>query len=268
MDTDTPSVIVTTGPAALKYHSGTDLDKTPRFFEVPWHVRVQYPFVKSLHRWNRKAFIGASEVVAINKFDASITAKTFGRNPRIVYLPVDLDGFKVEQPTPSRITLVNPRDRHNGLDTFLKIADQLPNQEFQIAGTLYDKSLTSEVEDRDNVTHLGWCDNMREVYATTKILTIPSMYQEGGNRIIAEAFASGIPVIGSDLGGIPDYVGDGGIVIEDYTDVDAWTAAVQDLIDDQESYDTYSRQARQRAELFELEGRVDEFESILQSVSS
>jgi glycosyltransferase involved in cell wall biosynthesis len=185
-----------------------------------------------------------------------------------LYIPVPLERFKTDEGKGSKITLVNPRDPNKGLDTFLQIAAALPEESFLIAGSLYDDSYESTIEEMNNVTYLGWCDNMSEVYASTKLLLMPSRYQEGGGRVIIEGFANGIPAIGSDIGGIPDYIGDGGDVIEDYTDPAAWVTAINQYLSDDAYYERMSDNAQQRSELFDQDHIVSRFEEILTEVTA
>jgi len=145
----------------------------------------------------------------------------------------------------------------------LKIAERFPDESFLIAGSLYDNSLEASIEKMDNVTYLGWCDDMSEVYASTKLLLMPSTYQEGGGRVVIEAFANGIPAVGSDIGGIPDYIGDGGDTVENYTDTEAWATTISQYLSDEEYYRKKSDNARERSQLFEQERIVEKFEKIL-----
>src|SRR5262249_21620774 len=57
-------------------------------------------------------------------------------------------------------------------------------------------------------------DDMRTVYCDTRILLVPSQWEdETWGRVVSEAQLSGIPVITSDRGGLPESVGPGGIVL-------------------------------------------------------
>jgi len=260
-----PAVIITTGPAAVRYDSSNDkLDKSPRLFSFSVSKKLQYPFIQNVHSWNKKAFKYAAEIVAVSDFDASITRHTFAQQPEIIFLPVRLQDFEAAEHDPTKVTMVNPRTENKGLDTFLVVAERLPDVEFQIAGSLYDGAMENKIARLDNVTFLGWCDEMREVYRNTKVLLIPSRYEEGGPRIIAEAFVNGIPVIGSDLGGIPDYIGDGGELIADYDSVQPWVEAVERFINNEKYYREKSKTARKRSQLFDIECRIDDFETVLE----
>lgn len=265
-DVGVPAVMVTTGPATVRYDASlTGTDKTPDFQAFSPSKKLQYPFIWDVHRWNRAAFQSADAVVAVSEYDAAITRDTFGVEPTVVYLPVPLDEFEVDDWEPRTVTMVNPRTENKGLDTFLGVARKLPDVEFQVAGSLYDDAVEDEIDRLDNVEWHGWVDDMAAVYRTTKLLLIPSKYEEGGPRVVAEAFVNGIPVLGSPLGGTPDYVGDGGEIVEDYQSVDAWTAAVERFLSDDELYAEASASARERAALFDLDDRIGDVEAVLRS---
>ncbi|MEN8129101.1 MAG: glycosyltransferase [Pseudomonadota bacterium] len=53
----------------------------------------------------------------------------------------------------------------------------------------------------DQVRILGELENVAPIYAKSDVLVLPS-YSEGVPRVIMEAFASGVPVIGTDIYGI------------------------------------------------------------------
>lgn len=76
----------------------------------------------------------------------------------------------------------------------------------------------------------------RDVVSTIRkydVLAVPSQWLETGPMVVMEAFAAGVPVIGSNLGGIAELVRqqvDGLLVKSD--SVSEWTAALQRLADE------------------------------------
>jgi len=62
------------------------------------------------------------------------------------------------------------------------------------------------------------------------VLAVPSQWLETGPRVILEAFAAGVPVVGSNLGGIAELVTDGvnGLLVE-AASVDGWRLAMKRL---------------------------------------
>jgi glycosyltransferase involved in cell wall biosynthesis len=76
-------------------------------------------------------------------------------------------------------------------------------------------------------------ERVRDFFGGIDVLTVPSQWLETGPLVVLEAFAAGIPVIGSDLGGIAELVRherDGLLV--SYDDVAAWTLTMERLVTD------------------------------------
>ena len=71
-------------------------------------------------------------------------------------------------------------------------------------------------------------------YREIDILVLPSLTQDNWKeqfgRVLVEAMASGVAVIGSDSGAIPGVIGDAGLIVPE-SDVPALTRAIQDLKD-------------------------------------
>jgi len=61
------------------------------------------------------------------------------------------------------------------------------------------------------------------------MVVAPSQGMETGPLVVLEAYAAGVPVIGSALGGIADKIADGvdGLLVRPYHSVDAWSAVLQ-----------------------------------------
>jgi glycosyltransferase involved in cell wall biosynthesis len=78
----------------------------------------------------------------------------------------------------------------------------------------------------------GW--QMPDIIRHARALLLPSIWYEAQPRIILEAYASGVPVLASDIGGLPELVADGvtGFIVP-LQDPRAWTSAIGRLLDDE-----------------------------------
>ena len=97
---------------------------------------------------------------------------------------------------------------------------------------------------RDWAKARGWADRVRIMLAkhdevpaylgAMDLLVAPSQttwhWKEQFGRMLIEAFACGVPVIGSDSGEIPYVIGDAGRVVGE-KDVVGWAAAIVELLD-------------------------------------
>ena len=85
---------------------------------------------------------------------------------------------------------------------------------------------------------------MRTIYRETRILLVPSQWEdETWGRVVTEAQFSGIPVVASDRGGLPESTGPGGIVLPHDAPASAWAGAVTALWTDQSQHDRLSKAA-------------------------
>jgi glycosyltransferase involved in cell wall biosynthesis len=64
-----------------------------------------------------------------------------------------------------------------------------------------------------NIERVGLQSDMGPVFAHTRVLLQPSLWHESGARAAIEAMALGIPVVATNRGGIPEVLGEAGIVI-------------------------------------------------------
>ena len=72
-----------------------------------------------------------------------------------------------------------------------------------------------------------------ELLTDFDMLAVPSQWLKNGPLVVLEAFAAGVPVLGSRLGGIAELVRDGvdGLLVQ-YDSIDAWTDILRRLAHD------------------------------------
>jgi glycosyltransferase involved in cell wall biosynthesis/GT2 family glycosyltransferase len=192
---------------------------------------------------------------ANSDFIAGFYEPILNRRPPIVYPAVDADAYRT--PTAREILLfVNPVPA-KGLDMALRLAKARPDIPFEIlenwplAGP--DRAaLIAQIQGLPNLRFRPPVADMREVYAKAKLLLVPSRWQEAWARVVTEAQVSGIPALASRIGGLPESVGSGGILVGPGGGSAEWENALARLWDDPEAYEKYSRAAlaeSRRAEL-------------------
>ena len=79
-------------------------------------------------------------------------------------------------------------------------------------------------------TRRPWTEDLLPYYSAMDMLALPSTGREAFGRVLVEAQSCGIPVLGSNIGGISETmnVGETGLLVEP-GDVDAWASALTDL---------------------------------------
>jgi glycosyltransferase involved in cell wall biosynthesis len=154
------------------------------------------------------------------------------------------------------ITFINPA-KHKGVEIVLKLACLLPERKFLVVGSPPDASPLPKI---DNIARTPWVNDISRVYSRTRVLLVPSIWPEPFGRVCAEAASLGIPCVASRIGGIPEVVGSGGILVEDIENVSEWVKGIETL-DSNAAYTEYSRNARLHANNFSLEETMKSFKS-------
>lgn len=117
-------------------------------------------------------------------------------------------------------------------------------------------SLSEAVENRglaETVTFTGYRDDIPALMASADGLVLPS-YREGTPRVVTEALAAGLPVVATDIAGLPEQVDDGetGYLV-DPGDVDALTDRLRRLVESPERRRRMGDAAQEAVERFDIE---------------
>lgn len=189
-------------------------------------------------------------LVASSHFLARLAERATGRKVQVIYPASDLYFDTAADPA-GFITMINPVGV-KGIDTLLAIAAQLPDERFLLVESwkLGDKALQqlhTQLAALPNVRFQTRVADMREIYRQTRLLLAPSLWEEGFGMVAIEAQSCRIPVIASARGGLVESVGDGGLLIKDYRNVERWLEAIRRVLGDQTTYATLSEQAYQHA---------------------
>jgi glycosyltransferase involved in cell wall biosynthesis len=184
--------------------------------------------------------------IANSEFTARTYYDRFGIPSTVIPPTIDPERYRTAS-TKEHVTFINPYNE-KGFELAVRIAGRCPEIPF-----LFVESWKLEGEHRaevektiaplNNVTLQSRADDMKTVYGRTKILLAPSKWEEAWGRVASEAHCSGIPVVGSRRGGLPEAIGDGGVVLDYDAPLDDWVFAIKQLWSDGEHYDRLSAAA-------------------------
>jgi len=223
---------------------------------LPWHFRLRYRATQQNREAYEMAIRAADLVIANSHFVREVLRHFYGIEAEVVHPPVDLNAYVTDRAPPRRRGVLFVKPQHvKGLPIFLKIAERMPEVPFLVVGRAR-RRVRRKLCRLPNVEYLGWLPDMRVAYQRARVLLGPSIWPEPFGRIFVEAGANGIPSVGSARGGIPEAMGDGGILIDDIFDVERWVEALR-RFKDPETYAGYAARARTHASRFATERQVE-----------
>lgn len=185
--------------------------------------------------------------VANSRFTSKRCEELFGVVSEVVYPLIRKENY-VTPTSRENVTFINPHPR-KGLEIALGLAERCPDIPFVfVLSWMADEAQRAKLQDRitglPNITLTPPTSDMKSVYGKAKIVIAPSQWEEAFGRVGVEPQFSGIPVVASARGGLPEAVGPGGILVPADGGLDAWVRAVRSLWDDKDLYDRTSRAAR------------------------
>lgn len=117
-----------------------------------------------------------------------------------------------QPPDDPAVLYVGEQLRAKGLDTLFQAARSLPDVTFHVCGTgPYRDETRRQARNLANLEYHGFVpdDELARLRADASAAVVPSIWMENSPLAIYESFAVGLPVVASDVGGIPELVADG-----------------------------------------------------------
>jgi glycosyltransferase involved in cell wall biosynthesis len=187
---------------------------------------------------------------------------------------IDLEDFRDAEPatdlpgTEPRVLIVSRLAEGKGFDVLLDAAERLKREDVSILiagdGPLR-SNLDNEIHDRsldDTVHLLGYRTDIANVMAGSDILVLPS-FREGTPLVIIEAMAVGLPVIATNIAGIPELIDDTktGYLIEP-GDSDVLASKIDELVWNSKRCELLGQAGQKRVDHFETERMVADYRSL------
>ena len=170
-------------------------------------------FLKLTRRYNRISCYLAPSHIIFEKFQAS----RFSKAPVMFlrqFLPKDTP-YQAEFAHEGFFLFYGRLTPQKGVMTLLRAIEKLPGAVLHIAGEGPQRREAEafirerNMEDRVHILGFQQHDDMQEIVRRCKAVIMPSEWYENCPASIYEAQAIGKPVIGSNLGGIPEMIRDG-----------------------------------------------------------
>lgn len=155
-----------------------------------------------------RAYVAVDRFIAPSRFMKEMMTRGGWAATRITVLP-----HAIEPPRPAPTPRTDPTIlfagrlvAEKGIELLLAAAARLPHIPFRLAGS---GPLRRRADDTPaNVTWLGQRtpDELAAAYAAARAVVIPSRWYEVFGMSALEAMSHGVPVVASDIGGLPEVV--------------------------------------------------------------
>jgi len=197
----------------------------------------------------------AIQYFANSRFTAKRLNSLFGIQSEVLLPLVQPQSYGFRT-TREKILFINPTIL-KGVEVFFGIAGRLPDLQFRVAESWningpWRDYCHSRAEALNNIEWVAPTRNPETLYGAAKVLLMPSVWEESFGRSALEAQLSGIPVLASRRGGLPEAVGEGGILLEADAAADAWSEALDRVCSDRQLYDELSAKALANASRVEF----------------
>ena len=186
-------------------------------------------------------------VLANSGFTARRLAEACGLESAVIRPLIIPDYYRTAM-RPERVLYVNTTQR-KGVEVAFAVAERRPDIPFTfVLSWTHRPEALARLRERaaaaGNITLHPPTQDMRPVYAGAKVLLAPSQWEEAWGRVATEAHVNGIPVLGSNRGGLPEAIGPGGVVLPADASAEEWAAALSRLWDDRVAYAAAADAAR------------------------
>ncbi|HKO50327.1 MAG TPA: glycosyltransferase family 4 protein [Polyangiaceae bacterium] len=173
---------------------------------------------------SRSFFEHADDVITPSEFLSQFYLRAFGLRTTPLPTPLWQEDVIAIDREPAYLTMINP-EPEKGLMFFAALVELLARKQPQIPIEVFasrggatflvqtaliggiDLALHSRLELRDTEV------SPTSVYQRSRVVVVPSLVDDAAPRVVVEAQVNGIPVLGSDRGGIPEMCTDAGLVI-------------------------------------------------------
>lgn len=222
--------------------------------------KVIWPLVRNLINQKKKGIKNADMVLTNSIHMKNDIEKYVDKTVNVLFPPVEFpDRFGKKDGSHDKIIYMGCGP-WKGTSLVMDMAKMMTQYDFLVAGerTL---DLRYDLSDYPNVEWYPWIDR-QTAFDQARVHLFPSFWPEPFGRIPVEAGNRGIPTVGSDRGGVPEAIGDGGILLDPYK-IHDWVRVTRTMMECDQLHDDLGIKARDHSVKFGVSRIVPQFEGYL-----
>lgn len=163
-------------------------------------------------------------VLTPSEFLAERYRTSVGANSTPLPTPIDLEDVLAPERDPIFVTMVNP-SVEKGLFFFVRLAEEIGKRHPEIAilaiesrgtaGMVVQAGLSGgfDLRRHEGIMIAGAVPKPRDIFTNTRVLLVPSVWEEPSGRVVAEALVNSVPPLVSDRGGLAESANGAGFVL-------------------------------------------------------
>lgn len=226
-----PDVVLVHGMSAMR------LARTLTRLETP---TVIYWRDVEMQKLNGSPLDVKARFLANSNFTAAQYKARFGITSTVVPPLIERDRYRAARRDKRTVAFVGSAPE-KGLEIAVGVASGCPDIPFDVVESWIlprrrRAALAARLSRLPNVTFRPHRPDMRDIYGRARILLAPSQWKEAWGRVASEAHINGIPVVGSNIGGLVEAIGPGGVLVDPQAPVGEWIGHVRRLWDDRDYY--------------------------------
>jgi glycosyltransferase involved in cell wall biosynthesis len=236
------------------------------------------------------AFTDCDAILTATQFVTDRYRQTLGIHSTPIPLAIDPQDVLAEKHERIFLTAINPTPE-KGLLFLIRLLDELATRRPDIPALI--------IESRGNAGQLlaaahhfninlarheslmlsPGVAQPKDIYAVTRLLLVPSLWEEPAGRVAVEAMLNGIPPLVPNRGGLPETVGSGGLIlpipphITPHTqslptvdDITPWLETILQLTDDETLYQHHCNAARLAAARYHPDSIAPQLHAFFQNI--
>lgn len=216
------------------------------FFNVAFRFKLKWPIVKKYLAAYRHCYRQADHLVANSSFVSNLVESLEIRNDVQYFYPLFATSneptlmAKESKSADGAILFYKPQ-AIKGAALFCEVARAMPYRNFIVLGRL-PTLFRWRIRSLKNIQHVRCADDMNVIWNKVSVVIGPTCFPEPFGRVFIEAGLRSIPSICTNLGGLSESAGTGGLYLPPFARVDKWVEKITSL-EETTAYASYSLQA-------------------------
>jgi len=194
------------------------------------YMLLEYPAFY-IYKKDLKKAIEKADVVCNSKYMARKLKEIYAKESEVLYPHIDEKRLKkglaeVKNDVQEKGIVFVGDAIIKGINIAKGIAEKMPKEKFYFFSR-YIKNPTIE----ENIIWMPWQSKEVNIYKYAKLVIVPSICEEAYGRVSREAYLLNIPVLVSNIGGLPESVDEKKeFIVDDYKNIEEWRKKIENII--------------------------------------